>query len=120
MSDRIGHPGHDTSHVASVPGFETKTLPAPSFNTPSPPAPAPPVDRRDSSSGVRQSEVDSMIAAARAKGDANYLAKLIEAARNDGWSVPDQPGQIERIVKAPQDAASYQSPGDGSHWGLKQ
>src|SRR5205085_1601759 len=32
MSDRIGHPGHDTSHVASVPGFETKTLPAPSFN----------------------------------------------------------------------------------------
>src|SRR5206468_658349 len=52
--------------------------------------------------------------------DPQYIARLIEAARADGWSVPDQPGTVERIVKQPADSASYQSPGDGSHWNLSQ
>src|SRR5438067_3336617 len=83
----------------------------------SPPAP---VEYRDPSTGVRQSDVDSLVAAARAKGDANYLAKVIEAARNDGFAVPDAPGVVQKIVKQPQDAASYSSATDGSHWGLSE
>src|SRR5438874_1352729 len=123
----MSHPAHDTSHVSIVPGFETKTLPAPSFNTPSPPAPdntlsppppPAPVEYRDPSTGVTQGMVNDLIAAARAKNDPQYLARVISAAKSDGFSVPDQPGTVERIVKAPQDAASYQSLGDGSHWGL--
>src|SRR5436190_19953178 len=110
------------NHPAARPGFNHPSFAppteiTPSFNiappapdnTPSPPPPPAPVDRRDSSSGVRQSDVDSMIAAARAKGDPQYIARLIEAARADGWSVPEQPGTVERIVKQPQDAGSYQA-----------
>lgn len=92
----ITHPAFNQPNVHGTPRFDSSPPPNDGTVIPEKPAPA---EYRNPSTGVPQSYVDKMLAEAKASGNAEYYARMVAAARADGFAVPvDAPSTVEKIV----------------------